>query len=464
MTEFLLFLKSIPFHAPPLFVTDLISFFFLLKVFNLHVGGRKQRAVKLFTIGSFSIIQSVFVFLLSDSSLTLLARIVVFSIYSAFFVFAMSLLIHLNAKHFPLYKIMMLSILILHLNILVEMISGFFLLLIVLITNRGDILPISNAFAPLFFYLFDALLLFGTFVILLRTRFYNYLYEIFEQRSLCIKLCWVAAVIQIASYSLLHAMKNTLYWSLAISGIIVISFLLCLFLIAVYSKNLSKTLELKQSRLLLLQQQAYMKQLEAIQNELRTIQHDHKNLITGLYLHAKDGDTKEIQRYIEKFLLNMDEGIQEQMKWSNQLTSIASPELKGLLLSKMLLAQQHDVFFNLEVATTVEEIKMATNDFIRCMGILLDNAVEAAQCEDENRRVDILFYKEEDKLTLVVKNPCQEKVNLAKIRNRGVSTKGSGRGLGLSIYQEVVQKYNNILSETKQQNGEFIQELAIFDT
>lgn len=158
-------------------------------------------------------------------------------------------------------------------------------------------------------------------------------------------------------------------------------------------KNLSKTLELKQSRLLLLQQQAYMKQLEAIQNELRAIQHDHKNLITGLYLHAKDGDTKEIQRYIEKFLLNMDEGIQEQMKWSNQLTSIASPELKGLLLSKMLLAQQHDVFFNLEVATTVEEIKMATNDFIRCMGILLDNAVEAAQCEDENRRVDILFTK-----------------------------------------------------------------------
>ncbi|MFW0731782.1 sensor histidine kinase [Enterococcus raffinosus] len=178
----------------------------------------------------------------------------------------------------------------------------------------------------------------------------------------------------------------------------------------------------------------------------------------------RDGDTKEIQRYIEKFLLNMDEGIQEQMKWSNQLTSIASPELKGLLLSKMLLAQQHDVFFNLEVATTVEEIKMATNDFIRCMGILLDNAVEAAQCEDENRRVDILFYKEEDKLTLVVKNPCQEKVNLAKIRNRGVSTKGSGRGLGLSIYQEVVQKYSNILSETKQQNGEFIQELAIFDS
>ncbi|MGP5431435.1 sensor histidine kinase [Enterococcus malodoratus] len=464
MVELIDYLKSFPFLALPLLLNDIIAIFFIFKVLTGHVKMKRLLPASFILLGLLIVLQVFIQFKLRESCLLLTHRVLFFAAEGFLFIVALSLVVRLYAKNIPLYKTMVLAMLIMHISIVVEVVVSLAIVFLVLAMGHGDLIPFSSLWISLLIYLTNNVFLFALLFFMLRTRFLAGLNDILDNRSLSLKMFWLAAMIDLSFYFLLHHERGSNNWNMMLLVIVTAGFLLCLLLFVFYSRYLSKTLELEQSQLLLLQQQSYMKQLEKIQFELRGVQHDYKNLITGLYLHAKDGDTEKIQTYIEKSLLNLDEGIQEEMKWSSQLASISSPELKGLLLSKMILAKQHDILFNLEVAESVDEIKMSISDFLRCIGILLDNAVEAVEKEAVNRRIDILLIKEADKLTLVVKNPCTEKVNLAKIRNRGFSTKGPDRGLGLSIYQEIVQKYNNILSETKQQNGEFIQELAIFES
>jgi len=51
--------------------------------------------------------------------------------------------------------------------------------------------------------------------------------------------------------------------------------------------------------------------------------------------------------------------------------------------------------------------------------------------------------------------------DLIKIWQEGYSTKGSGRGIGLSNYQNIIRKYPNVTQETKIEGDNFLQTLIL---
>jgi len=51
--------------------------------------------------------------------------------------------------------------------------------------------------------------------------------------------------------------------------------------------------------------------------------------------------------------------------------------------------------------------------------------------------------------------------DLIKIWQEGYSTKGSGRGIGLSNYQNIIRKYPNATQETKIEGDNFLQTLIL---
>ena len=50
---------------------------------------------------------------------------------------------------------------------------------------------------------------------------------------------------------------------------------------------------------------------------------------------------------------------------------------------------------------------------------------------------------------------------MAELYREGYTTKGEGRGLGLSSYRKLIDKYSNVSSQTVIQEGRLIQELQI---
>jgi len=226
------------------------------------------------------------------------------------------------------------------------------------------------------------------------------------------------------------------------------------------SRDFYNKKQLQQSETLLLQQQLYVNRLESIQQELRMIQHNYKNMVAGLYAQADEGNTDAIKEYINKKILNIDDEVQNDIRQTNQISRIANMELKGLLLVKILEAKNVGVQIELEVIYKVEKIPIDTKDLVCCIGILLDNAIEEAQ-NTITKNVSVVVLQEEHKITIVVKNDILDSIDISNIWENGYSTKGDNRGLGLSNYKKILSNYENIFCETKVDDKQFVQIIVI---
>ena len=132
----------------------------------------------------------------------------------------------------------------------------------------------------------------------------------------------------------------------------------------------------------------------------------------------------------------------------------------SLLLSKLAAMSEKGIDCRLEALYPVERVGMDVWDFTRCLGILLDNAAEAA-LETETPWVEVVLLAQGNTLSLRLSNPYAGIVEPEKIWTEGFSTKGEGRGLGLPGYQRILTGYANVASSTSWAGGVFVQELTV---
>lgn len=190
------------------------------------------------------------------------------------------------------------------------------------------------------------------------------------------------------------------------------------------------------------------------------IQHDYKNMIVAMYAQVDAGNTEAIKDYIRTKLLNIDVQVQEDIRQINQISQITNMELKGLLLVKILEAKNVEVNIDLEVLYRVDQIAMDIKDLVRCVGILIDNAIEEAK-NTPSKNISILILQEKNTTTFVVKNDILNFVDVSRIWENGYSTKGKNHGLGLCNYKRTISGYKNVFIETKIDHHQFIQILMI---
>ena len=208
------------------------------------------------------------------------------------------------------------------------------------------------------------------------------------------------------------------------------------------------------------QQQLYERDLEAIRQEVRAFRHDYKNLLAGLSEQADEGELDELRAALSELDAGFDRRIGEKIRASTQLGNVQIPQVRSLLLSKLAAMGQKGIDCRLEALYPVERVGMDVWDFARCLGILLDNAAEAA-LETEMPWVEIVLLSQKDGLSLRVSNPYIGAIDPDKIWTEGFSTKGEGRGLGLSGYQRILADCPHAASSTSWADGVFIQELKV---
>ena len=87
--------------------------------------------------------------------------------------------------------------------------------------------------------------------------------------------------------------------------------------------------------------------------------------------------------------------------------------------------------------------------------------IEAAKMSQE-KEVQIAIFNMPNGVHLIIKNSISdEPINWNKLYEKGFSTKGDRRGMGLAIVKELIGEYAAIFLETELINGRFTQSLVI---
>lgn len=232
----------------------------------------------------------------------------------------------------------------------------------------------------------------------------------------------------------------------------------------IVAMHFKKELEFKNKKIEFDNLQEYTSNLESMYNDMRKFRHDYINILSSMTGYFENKDLDGLEEFFNKKILNLSESISKKDYKLDKLQNIKVTELKGLLSSKVIRAQELGIDVFIDIMEPVKFINMDVIDLCKSIGILLDNAIEAALlCNDPSLKIGIINKK--NSIVILIMNSClKENPPIYKMFQKGFSTKGTNRGLGLSNLHEVLSNYPHISLDTSIVNEEFIQNLHILNS
>ena len=207
----------------------------------------------------------------------------------------------------------------------------------------------------------------------------------------------------------------------------------------------------------------YTKKLEKQHIAIRKMRHDYVNILTSLTGYVEEKDIDGLKKYIEDEVLPAEKQVYFDEKQISLLANLNILNVKGLLASKLNLAQLNEIKVSVEIPIIINEWNVKNYDMTRILGIILDNAIEESD-HCTNPEINIGIFAEKTSYIIVVENRCRLGTqHPIQLKREGFSTKGENRGLGLSNLDEIVLKYKHLLLETNVVNGIFTQKLTILN-
>lgn len=205
----------------------------------------------------------------------------------------------------------------------------------------------------------------------------------------------------------------------------------------------------------------YTDNLESLYMDMRKFRHDYINIISSMAGFIEDKDIEGLEKHFNEHIYPLNKEMNKNNYKLGLLKNILMPEIKGLLSAKIIRAQELGVDVVLEIVEPIDKINLDIIDLSRCLGIILDNAIEAALSSEE-KKLNIAFIKKNSSILIVVSNTFEGEIPpLSKIFKAGFSTKGKNRGLGLSNLKDIMNNYSNAILDTSIENNRFIQNMTI---
>lgn len=221
----------------------------------------------------------------------------------------------------------------------------------------------------------------------------------------------------------------------------------------------NKELDIKNIELINLQN--YISVTETHYNEISKFKHDYINIISTLAGYIEEEDIYNLKIYFEDNIVPLFNNFENESLKLNILEKVNIIELKGLLKIKLTQAISKNIKVSVEVIEKIDIINWNVVDLCRVVGILIDNGIEAA--EDNHRGfINIALFKKYNEIYIIIQNSfLEENISLQQIYKRGFSSKGSHRGLGLSIVKNILSKNRYVSIETTIDENIFTQILKI---
>ena len=186
--------------------------------------------------------------------------------------------------------------------------------------------------------------------------------------------------------------------------------------------------------------------------------HDFGNILNSIHGMVDGGEIEKLKSELEEMTVKIISS--QTMQIANKFREI--PVLHGILLDKITRADMRKIRLGLSIVGGKPDLQYCSDlDYGRMVGILLDNALEAAE-ESELREVDFAIRAKPGKrLETMVMNSCDTEVDIDRIFERGYSTKSNSSGEGLYQIHLIREKYQkmgrSIDIKTTLRNGFFTQ-------
>lgn len=194
-----------------------------------------------------------------------------------------------------------------------------------------------------------------------------------------------------------------------------------------------------------------------------SFRHDFGNIMQGFGGYIATKDFNGLQKMYNDVIEECHE-INNQKFFEKD--KINNPAVYQLINSKYLLAKKESVKINLEVYIDINKLKIKTLELCRILGILIDNAIEAAkECDDKMISIKFIKDKYNNRDLIVIENSCKnELIDLSRLKDKGFSTKKNKlfHGLGLWKVNQIIKKNENLRLYTSRDKI-FKQQLEIYN-
>lgn len=208
----------------------------------------------------------------------------------------------------------------------------------------------------------------------------------------------------------------------------------------------------------------FVKEYEMIIEKQRIDRHENKNTLVNIKSKLIDKNKREdIIEYIDSVL-------QEKTTFSKEkyakLGYLPANGLKGLFYYKINHAENIGIKTSISIPEDVSKsllYDLDSNNYkelCKILGVYLDNAIEASAISDD-KTMGIEVYNRNDYVSVIISNSYKGEIDQDNIEKDGYSTKGSGRGYGLSVVKHIINKNTIFESKTVVIKKLYIQKLRI---
>lgn len=207
----------------------------------------------------------------------------------------------------------------------------------------------------------------------------------------------------------------------------------------------------------------YSHRLEKLYNDISQVKKDYLEGLKNMEDSIQRRDLPALKQEYAELLEKSGNSLTLSNYELSRLINLEITSLKSLLSAKVLEAENLGIKVNLELPDVISSTQIEALDLVVISSVFLNNAIEAT-VKSEDPTLTISFFKNQDYLTLVIDNTTrEERIPVSRIFDEGVSSKGEGRGLGLSKVAEILNRYPKVNLETRSCDYHFTQVLSFRD-
>ena len=186
---------------------------------------------------------------------------------------------------------------------------------------------------------------------------------------------------------------------------------------------------------------------------LRAFNHEFMNKLHVILGYLQLGQNEQAMEYIANTTLVSSQVVRE------VTNNITVSHLSALIIGKMMRASELGIQFRLKQGShcTEDSLLISTESYVTIIGNLLENAIEELNAHNYPlKEIELGFYCDPEGTLITCEDTgggISPQVK-AHIFEQGISTKGSGRGTGLPVVKDLVERYGGEISiDTEEGEG-----------
>ncbi|PKX61031.1 GHKL domain-containing protein [Latilactobacillus sakei] len=205
----------------------------------------------------------------------------------------------------------------------------------------------------------------------------------------------------------------------------------------------------------------YTESLEQQQQQISKFRHDYKNLLLSFKENINTNNKTALTKQIEELEQYSNRYLDKGEFDYKALYNIHNEFVKSLIIAKIHQAKELNIECYCECQKPLDIVPIPIFDCIRILGILINNAIEAAS-ECNEKILYLVIYQDDLQIEFSIKNTYKKSnMSIGTLQRKNISTKKGHSGLGLNTIQEFNQKFPNVFTQYKQEESFFSVQLII---